>query len=189
MDLVTRLGRSAAAAALVLAGTAASAQEVGDLAHQIATRSAALSQVLDRLSVPETAQTLVNSAIAGDPRAFNRIFDGIELPVVNKCFWISELVEKLTTSGGFVEQCWLREDLSTAEWLRYTQIAVQYALTKGGQFTDVETDASGHTLIRPGAFLDELKANGLVTCVQVWKTTGSTSLVFQKPERFCIHTP
>jgi hypothetical protein len=189
MNLVTRLGLPAAALVLTVS-TSARAQEVDPLAQQIAAHSAATLQVLERLSAPQTAQRFVNAAIAGDPRTIDDILNGIELPVVNKCFWVSELVEKFTSSTGFVQQCWVREDLSTEEWFRYTQIAVRHdQIGRDAVEVTYEKDALGHVLIPRGPFLDELKADNLVTCEWVRKTTGRSSVLFGKPERFCVHTP
>src|SRR6267378_2940132 len=124
MTLLTRLSRAAAAASLVLAVIAsAHAQELDNLANHIATQSAALSQVLDRLSRPDTARAVVESALKGDARTFTQIFDGIDVKVPNKCVWISDTVEKLTsTFVGFEEQCRLRDNLTQAEWAQYVSI-------------------------------------------------------------------
>jgi hypothetical protein len=190
MKLVTLLGRSAAVAALLLAVTAqAPADEVDDLARQIAGRSAALSQLMERLSAPETALTLVNSAVTGDARSFNRIFEDIDFQVEDRCFWVSKLVEKLTSTLSQAEECWLRDDLTTEESFLYIKIAVQHGHLGRAPTTILQTNSSGRTLIPAGAFRDELRATGLATCKLVFKHNSATSLVFAKPERFCLQQP
>ena len=190
MNLVTHLGRVAAAAALVLTVTpVAPAQELDPLTQQISATSAALIPLLERLSSPDVSRRLIDTAIRGDVRGYNQILDGIELPVVDKCFWVTEVLQKFTTVGGFVEQCSVRTDLSDEEWFQYTVIALQHGQGKGGTFDEFVTDSAGHTYVNRGAFLDALKANGLVSCALIWKTTGRTTAVLQAPERLCVKTP
>src|SRR5687768_10269414 len=110
MNLLTRWSRSAAAATLLLAGSAqASADEIGDFAGQIAGNSAAFRLVLDRLSSPEIARLAVESAVRGDARAFNQLFEGIELQVPNKCFYISDVIETVSSHFTMVEECRVRD--------------------------------------------------------------------------------
>lgn len=192
MNLLTRLGGSAAAALLLAGSAQAPADEIDDLAGQIAGRSAAVRLVLDRLSAPETARLVVESAVRGDARAFNQLFEGIELEVPNKCFYISELIETMSSSQVWVQECSIRDNLTWAEWNNYFAIAKRHDQLGGrGNNTAllVETDASGGAVVTPGAFLDELKANGLVTCQFVKKYVSGSSLVFGKPQRFCFQQP
>jgi hypothetical protein len=44
----------------------------------------------------------------------------------------------------------------------------------------------GRRVIPPGAFLDELKANGLVTCESRMTYDTNTILVLGKPEQVCV---
>jgi hypothetical protein len=194
MPLLTRLGGMAAAAALVLAVAApAPAQELDDVAQRIAAQSAALGQVLDRLSRPDVARAVVDSAVRGDARTFEGLFKGIEVQVPNKCVWIADTVEKLTsTFVGFEEQCRLRDDLTPDEWIQYVLITLRHHPP-----TKVEDDGpptfevvgDGHVVIPPGPYLDDLKANGLVTCQLVKKYSSGISLFPGKPERFCFVKP
>ena len=194
MTLLTRLGRVAAAAALVLALTApASAQELDELAQHIASQSAALDQVLDRLKHPETARAVVTSALKNDPWAFERLFEGIDVPVRDKCVWIADTVEKLTsTYVGLGEECTLRDDLTRNEWIQYVLITIRHhppTAVDPNAPPVFEVVGNGPVVIPPGAYLDELKAHGLVTCKLVKKYSSGFFLFPGKPERFCFGKP
>jgi len=194
MRLLTRLAVMAAAASLVLAIAApAPAQEFDDLADHIAQQAGALGQVMDRLRQPEIARGVVESALKGDPSAFEGLFDGIEVKVPNKCVWIADTVEKLISKfDGFENQCWLRDDLTLSEWFLYVQITRKYFPP-----TKVDPDippptvlSDGHILIPPGAYFDELNANGLVHCGEPKaKYTSGIFLFPGRPERFCLGRP
>lgn len=194
MTLLTRLGRAAAAAALVLAVTApAQAQELDDLAQHIAAQSAALNQVLDRLKNPDIARAVVTSALENDARSFEGLFEGIDVQVPNKCVWIADTVEKLTSTFiGFEEQCWLRDDLSLDEWIQYVLITKKYyppVAKDPNAPPTLEVVGDGHVVIPPGDYLNELKAHGLVNCKLVKKYSSGIFLFPGKPERFCFQKP
>ena len=191
---MTLLTRMAAAAALVFAaGAGAHAQELDDIAQHIASQSAALDQVLDRLKQPEIARAVVDSALKGDLRRFEGLFEGVEVKVPNKCVWIADTVEKLTSSFvGLEEQCVLRDDLTLDEWILYVQITRRYytpvAVDPNAPPT-LEVVGDGHVVIAPGDYLNELKANGLVNCKLVPKYSSGIFLFPGKPERFCLGRP
>jgi hypothetical protein len=195
MTLRTRIARVAAAAALVLAVTVPTeAQELDDLAQHIASQSAALGQVLDRLSRPEIARAVVATALEGDARKFEGLFEGIDVEVPNRCVWIADTVEKLTsTFVGFAEECRLRDDLTLDEWIQYVQITRRHhrfvLAENDGSSPAFEVVGDGHVVIPPGAYLDELKANGLVACSLVKKYSSGIFLFPGKPERFCLGKP
>jgi hypothetical protein len=194
MRLLIHLGVTVAAAALVLSVSApAPAQDFDDLADHIAQQAGALGQVMDRLRRPEVARAVVETALKGDPRGFEGLFDGIEVEVPNKCVWVADTVEKLTsTFVGFENQCWLRDDLTLSEWFLYVQITRKY-------FPPTKVDpnntpptvlADGHILIPPGAYFDELNANGLLHCGEPVKKYSSGIFLFPgRPERFCLGKP
>lgn len=195
MTLLTRLGRLAAATALVLAVTApapAPAQELHDLARHIAEQSAALNQVLDRLSRPEIARAVVDSALEGDARTFEGIFEGVEVKVPNKCVWIADTVEKLTSKfTGFEEQCRVKDNLTHDEWILYVIITMRHHSPVAANEDDPATLnlVGSDPVIPPGPYLDELKAHGLVHCPLVPTYHSGISLFPGKPERFCFQKP
>jgi hypothetical protein len=193
MRLFTRLGLTGVAAVLVLSVAApAPAQEFDDLADHIAQQAGAMSQVMERLRRPEVARAVVESALKGDPRGFEGLFDAIDVPVLDKCVWIADTVEKLTSKFvGFEKQCSLRDDLTLSEWFLYVQITRKY-------FPPTKVDpndppptvlADGHVLIPPGAYRDELEASGLLNCPRAPKYSSGIFLFPGRPERFCLGKP
>ena len=166
--------------------------EFGDFSEEIADRFRALSEVFEQLGRPEAAAELLETLIDGDSKAFGRLTDSLTLPVLNKCFWLRELIEHvIVTPAGFVEDCWLRDDLTPAELSTYLRIVVRHhQLTKLGTLASgasaTVTLRDGHNVISPGPFLDELKANGLVTCKLRMTYEESIKLVLSAPELVCI---
>jgi hypothetical protein len=81
----------------------------------------------------------------------------------------------------------LRDDLTTEERVLYLSIATRH----GARIPLTEAQEAMMTLgqgpeIPPGPFLEELKANGLVTCDKKPKHDVSTVVVLGKPERVCV---
>jgi hypothetical protein len=185
MRLITRLGGMAAAALLLAAAPPAPAQELDDIAGHIAAQSAALGPVLDRLSKPEVARAVVDSAVRGDLRTFEGLFEGVEVKVPNKCVLIAETVEKLTsTFVGLEPKCHLRDNLTASEWMEYVLITLRYY-----PLTDVNSPPALDAVIPPGDYLEELKAHGLVICPPGSKYHSGIFLFPGKPERFCLGKP
>jgi len=160
-----------------------------ELYQDLADRFGALGQLLTELSSPKATQELLGSLAAGDAAAYNRLIDRVDLPLIGKCFWLREVIERIMeTPTGFVEDCWLRDDMTPAERSLYFLIAFRHRrgtpIAKSMEVTMQES--LGHRVIPPGAFLDELKANGLVTCESRMTYDTSTILVLGKPERVCV---
>jgi hypothetical protein len=159
-----------------------------DLYRDFADRFRALSQLFGQLGSPERAQELLDSLISEDAEAFTRLVDRVDYPMqVGKCFWVREIVERIvSTPSGFVEECWLRDDLTLQERMLFFQIAFrhrQVTPVAGGMEVTLR---DGRSIIPAGPFLDELKANGLVTCALRMTYDTSTTLGLSKPERICI---
>ena len=140
------------------------------LYQDLAGRFKALSRLFGQLGSQEGAQRLLESLISGDTEAFVRLIEPLEIPdfpQLGKCFWVREVVERVVvTPTGFVEECWLRDNLTPEERALYLQIAFRHRQGRpiGGAME--VTLRAGHSVIPPGPFLDELKANGLVACEQ-----------------------
>lgn len=161
--------------------------DLESLYQDLAYRFGALSRLFDQLSSPEAAQELLDSLTSGDAATFNRLIDSVDVPVLGKCFWVRDIIERIVvTPTGFVEECWLRDNLTEAERRLYLEIAFRHRQgTPVAQSMEV-TISSGRSVIPPGPFLDELKANGLVACELRMTYDTSTTLVLSKPERVCI---
>ena len=160
-------------------------ESYSDLAERFGT----LSQLFRQLSSPNATQELINSLVAGDAEAFGRIIDGVKFPTLGKCFWVWEVIERvISTPTGFVEECSLRNDLTPAEWGLYLSIAFRHRhMQPVAKTMEVTLEVhDGRHIIPPGAFLDELKANGLVECALRMTYDTSTTLLPGKPERLCV---
>lgn len=185
MRLITRLGGLAAAALVLAVAAPAHAQELDDIAKHLSAQSLTLGQVLDRLSKPEVARAVVESAAHGDAPTFESLFDGIEVKVPNKCVWIAETVEKLTsTFVGRETQCRLRIDLTASEWAEYVLITLRYYPLSGAN-SPPALDA----VIPPGDYLKELQDHNLVSCSLVAVYNSGIFLFPGRPERFCFGKP
>src|SRR5215208_1815965 len=139
-----------------------------DLAH----RFRALSQLFGQLGSPESAQALL---------------DSLDYPMpIGKCFWLKEIIES-TIGGpnGTVEECWLRDDLTSRERALYLAIAWRHNILVAWEERPKLTLEDGRVVIPPGPFRDELKANGLVT--GEWRITyAPIGVAAGKPQRVCI---
>jgi len=162
---------------------------LNDVYQDLADRFGALGRLFTELSSPKATQELLNSLTADDAAAFNQLVDRVDIPLIGKCFWLQEIIERVVvTPAGVVEECWLRDDLTPDERLLYFLIAYRHRdekpVAKSMEVTRQES--LGRQVIPPGAFLDELKANGLVTCEMRMTYDTSTILVLGKPERICV---
>ena len=162
-----------------------------DLYQDLADRFRALSQLFGQLGSPESAQALVSSLISEDAVAFNRLVDRVDYPMrVGKCFWVKEIIEGIIGAPtGTVEECWLRDDLTSQELGLYLAIAWRHDILVAVEERPKLTLGDGRIeriIIPPGPFLDELKANGLVTCASRLTYSPIYGLAAGKPERLCI---
>jgi hypothetical protein len=186
-----RIGRIAAVvAAIVLGAVSARAGEVPEqLAKELRERSRALASLYDRLATEDGAQALVNALASGKPDDFARVYEGLELPVQNRCAWVRDALDVIVSEPKPSDECVLRDDLTPEERLLYLMIATKYAQV----FYPVPPRVPSSlvlipALIPPGPFLDELKANGLVKCKLVFaQGSGGQKLLHSAPYHFCLH--
>ena len=159
-----------------------------DLYQDLADRFRALSQLFGQLGSPESAQELVSSLISEDAVAFNRLVDSVDYPMppIGKCFWLKEIIES-TIGGpnGTVEECWLRDDLTSQERGLYLEIAWRHNILVVWEERPKLSLEDRRIVIPPGPFLDELKANGLVTC-ESRIAYSPIHGAFGKPQRQCF---
>lgn len=160
------------------------------LYQDLAGRFRALGQLFDQLGSRDGAQALVDSLISEDGSAFNRLIEPLDIPdfpQLGKCFWVREIIDRVVANPTLVEVCVLRDDLTPQERVLYLSIAMRH----GTAMPLTEAQNAMMTLgqgpeIPPGPFLEELKANGLVTCDQQVKYDVSTVLTLGIPERVCV---
>src|SRR5262245_28360735 len=96
--------------------------------QDLANRFGALSRLFSQLSSLEATRELLDSVAAGDAAAFNRIIDRVEFPLLGKCFWVRELIERVVaTPTGWVEECWLRDNLTPDEQILYILTAFRHS--------------------------------------------------------------
>jgi hypothetical protein len=141
------------------------------LYQDLARRFRVLSQFFGKLGSEEAVQQLLDSLISRDAIAFNRLIETVDIPDIPpglKCRVIhQDLIEKVLYIPYTVEVCRLRPDLTPDERRQYLGIAFRYLPTVQSTMSHIEmrlTLFGEAPEIPPGSFLDELKANNLVTC-------------------------
>lgn len=163
--------------------------QLGEMYQDYANRFVTLSKLFGALSGPDGVQQLMESLTGDEPRAFAELIRGVEFPGTEKCFWVREIVERvITTPTGFVTDCYLRDDLTPDERGLYLSIAFRHRReTPVAQSMEATIqEYTGRRVIPPGPFLEELKANNLVTCEDRMTYDTSTQLVLGRPERHCV---
>jgi hypothetical protein len=158
------------------------------LYQDLAGRFRALSGLFGQLGSQEAVQQLLENLVTGDAEAFARLIEPVEIPnfpPLGKCFWLREIFEDIIETPTMAEVCRLRQDLTIEERWLFIRIARQHGAHI--LLSDPNLAMPGEGLeIQPGLFLEDLKANGLVTCKLEEKIEVSTILVFGNPEQFCI---
>jgi hypothetical protein len=164
---------------------------IDDLYDHLVRRFRAVSKLFRKLGSEEAVHQLLNSLVLRDSEAFNRLIGAVDIPDLPpnlKCRLIQEWVEEATCDPYIVEICRLRLDLTPDERLQYLLIAFRHRPSP----PVVANTGIGITLlgenpeIPPGPFLDELKANNLVTCNDETRYDCKLQLVFGPPEWVCV---
>jgi hypothetical protein len=154
--------------------------EVGEIdPKELAERFRLVGEFFRGLSRPERVRSVIRSLQADGPEEFRRLMDEIpDFPgrCLTLCASVRNIVEGATVQEE--ERCALRVDLTTAERVFAWQIYERHF----GPTRPEPVEVSGPGLhaivleiIPPGPYLDELKANNLVTCwsERVWVLTWS----------------
>ena len=183
-----RIGRIAAVVAAIVVGavSARAGEGTEHLAKELRERSRALASLYDRLATEDGAQSLVKALGSGKPEDFARVYEGLELPVHDRCAWVRDAVEVLSFTPLPTEECQLKQPLTQQERVLYFMIAMRHAqpfqVPGPGSSSPFQVVAP----LLPGPFLDELKANGLVECTLVFARSGSEQILVSPPYRFCL---
>src|ERR1700704_5067919 len=94
------------------------------LYQDLAGRFGALSQLFGKLDSPKAVQKLLDGLTAPDGKDFQPFVDGLDVPLLGKCYWLREVIERVvSTPAGFVKgDCWLRDNLTPQERVSYLRI-------------------------------------------------------------------
>lgn len=164
---------------------------IDDLYDHLVRRFRAVSKLFRKLGSEESVHELVDSLILRDSDAFNRLIENVDIPDLPpnlKCRLIHEWIEEVICDSYTVPVCRLRLDLTPDERLLYLSIAFRHRpLPPVTANTGIGITLIGdNPEIPPGPFLDELKANNLVTCNDETKYDCKLELVFGPPEWVCV---
>ncbi|MET0556713.1 MAG: hypothetical protein ABW221_26980 [Vicinamibacteria bacterium] len=184
-----RIGRIAAVAAAILLGAVSARAGEGpdQLAKELRERSRALASLYDRLATEEGARTLVDAIASGKAEDFAHVYEGLELPVHDRCAWVRDAIEVLSFTPKPTEECHLKDSLTQQERVLYYMIAMRHGqLVRGLAPGKSSLFQVLPAPILSGPFLDELKANGLVQCKLVFAQSGTEQLLVSSPYRFCL---
>lgn len=167
---------------------------IAELSDEFARRVGALADLFASWRKPDVARAVIDSMIAGDPKAFRKLSRSLKWdfpptddipPVLGKCLWLSELIEKIVPPRT-AEVCRLRTDLSPTERARYYMLVIQFS--RLGKMPVLQASPSPSFLgpvVPPSEFLEALKAENLVTC-QDEPVDDGLSLVLGPPSRVCL---
>ncbi len=142
---------------------------VAELSDEFARRVGGLADLFDSWRRPEVARALIDSMISGDREAFGDLHRGLDLPILNICAWVRDVVDVIVEASASTRVCRLRTDLSPEECRRY--LAIAFAFRERGELPYVAAPV-GSTSANPlqgpviprGPFLTALEAADLVTC-------------------------
>jgi hypothetical protein len=156
--------------------------------RDLADRFGALGKLFSQLDTPTAAREFLDSLLAGNGDHARLAVDDLQVGVLGKCFWLRSIVERVvSTPTGYVLECRLREDLSGAEIALYVTIARRHRQAAvPGAMEAMRELGTGAPIIPQGPFLEELRANHLVTCERRMTYDTSTALILGKPERVCV---
>jgi hypothetical protein len=160
-------------------------------AADFAARAGALADLLQRWRRPALARTVLASLLAGDGETFRELLRDFDPPMPGKCWWLREVVDKMVGVVEFRSVCRLRTDLTAGERQLYLQLTLQFRrrgeslLMFGIDDTLREGGARG-AVIAAGPFLDALRAEGLVTCVDEPVLGAGLQQVLARAQLSCI---
>jgi hypothetical protein len=140
-----------------------------DFVHKFAMRCEAASGFLGQFSTDKSAHALIDTLLGNDPERFNQFLDGFEVPEIpplEKCYWVRDLIEIVGRHYSSVTVCYLRDNLSPEERWLYITIALRHHALVPLEEADKFSEQNGTDGIPEGPFLEELKANNLVNCVE-----------------------
>lgn len=159
-------------------------------AADFAARAGALADLLQRWRRPALARTVLASLLAGDGDTFRELLRDFDPPLTGKCWWLRGVIEQIVEAAEFRTVCRLRTDLTAGERGIYLQLALQYRQEGAAWLPFASGDALRATgaigpVIVPGPFLDALRAEGLVICVDEPVELAGLQQALAKPGPLC----
>lgn len=160
-------------------------------AADFAARAGALADLLQRWRRPALARTVLASLLAGDGDTFRELLRDFDPPLAGKCWWLRDVVQAMAADVEFRSVWRLRTDLSAGERRLYLRLALQHRregaawLPLAGGDATRATGAIGPVIV-PGPFLDALRAEGLVVCVDEPVELAGLQQVLAMPALLCV---
>ena len=145
--------------------------------QELALRFAELGKLFQGLGTPQVAQTLIESLVMGDGIVFNQFVKHLNLPLLHKCYWLQEVVERVICTWTSREEYRVRSPLTRTQLSEYLTI-----LSRHSKEILFFSDGS----IVPGPFLDDLLKAGLATRRSVPYKTCAFEPVLSPPEQVCL---
>jgi hypothetical protein len=177
---------------------------MAELGDELASHFGVLADLFTDWRSPETVRAVVDSMISGDREAFQSLtrFDASQNPlpdpldppdgdipwVPDFCAIVVDVVEKLIPKKN-VYCCRLRTDLTPDE--KRTYFMIVFWASKTGNLAPIDSEdgfsevGAPGPVIPEGAFLDQLKAAGLVKCGRYCWVDGGLRSQLTPPEHIC----
>ena len=160
-------------------------------ADDFSARAGALADLLQRWRKPNVARTVIKSLLADDGDTFRELLRDFEPPVLGKCFWVREIVEKIVAATEYRTVCRLRTNLTPDERQLYLSLALRFR-RQGAHAVFVESRDEMHLtglvgpVVPPGPFLETLRAQGLVVCTEEPVEGAGLQQLLGPPARICV---
>jgi hypothetical protein len=145
--------------------------------QELALRFSELGKLFRKLGMPKATQTLIESLVVGDRSAFNEFVNQLDLPLLDKCYWLRDVVERVICTVTSREEYRVRNPLTRLEAREYARILSQHS-------NEILFFSDGS--IVPGPFLDDLIKAGLATKKSVPYKTCAFEPVLSPPEQVCL---
>jgi len=160
-------------------------------AADFAARAGALADLLQRWRRPALARTVLASLLAGDGDTFRELLRDFDPPLPDKCWWLRDLVEKILGAVELRSVCRLRTDLTAGERWLYLQLVLRYRKqgdppSLAGTRDGASVAGAAGPVVAPGPFLDALREEGLVTCVDEPVERAGLQQVLARRELVCV---
>jgi hypothetical protein len=145
--------------------------------QELALRFAELGKLFQELGTPKATQTLIESLVVADGTVFNEFVNQLDLPLLHKCYWLQDVVERVICTWTSKEEYRVRNPLTRLEAREYASILSRHS-------NEILFFSDGS--IVPGPFLDDLIKADLATKRSVRYRTCAFEPVLSPPEQVCL---